>query len=471
MMNAVWGGRTVNPSLRSIATVGVIAATGTAFWFGLPPIHFGYPFPGLAQFVGTILAAAALVLAVLFYMRHRRTRQVSDLVICSAFALTALLESVLPLVASIEPSAATVMLWGRTLGRLVVGVALCTAAWMPDRRLRRGVSPPTAMTIAAVLGLTVVGYVMVRHGAFPEAIQGSFDTASRTTVLTSAGGRAIRTIGALLLAAAAIGFTRRRIVDPTDQLAGWLAIAAILFSTARVHDALWPSRFADWLTTADLLRATAEIVLVVGAVHEVIHLWRGKLAEATNDERRRVARELHDGVAQELAYLTTNAMIVAEGSDADHPLRDLAVSAERALHETRAAITALSDDDALRLDQVVETVGEDLAARHGCPVALDLSTVVVDEHTGHELARVAHEAVSNAARHGRPDHISVHLRESRRGVTLRVVDDGTGIPGAATAAGFGLISMRERVEGLGGTCSIRSAPGRGTEVLVEVPRS
>lgn len=470
-MNAVWGGRTVNPTVQTIGLVALGATVVTSLVFGIPDIHFGYPFPGLAQFVSTILGAAALVLAVLLCMRHRRTRQVSDLVLCCAFALTALLESVLPLVASVQPTAATLMLWGRITGRLLVGVALCVAAWMPARRLRREVSPVVTGAIALALALAVVGLVMIRHGALPEAIQGVYDGAPQMAMINSGSGRVVRAVGALLLAAAAVGFTRRRRTEPGDALAGWLAITAILLSAARVHDVLWPARYTDWLTTADLLRATAEIVLVVGAVHEVIALWRGHLAAAANDERRRVARELHDSVAQELAYLTTNAMIVADGRSPDDPLRGLAVSAERALHETRAAITALADDDVLRLDREVEALGLDLAARHGCAVDLDLADVSVDERTGHELTQVTREALANAARHGRPALITVQLSESRRALVLRVADDGRGLPAASdTGEGFGMISMRERVEGLGGTCTIRSSPGAGTEVVVEVPR-
>jgi signal transduction histidine kinase len=96
---------------------------------------------------------------------------------------------------------------------------------------------------------------------------------------------------------------------------------------------------------------------------------------------------------------------------------------------------------------------------------------MVDERTGHELARVAGEAVSNAARHARPGRIAVQLRKSRRAVRLRVVDDGCGPPPpGAESTGFGLTSMRERVEGLGGTYAVRPVPGGGTEVVVEVPR-
>jgi signal transduction histidine kinase len=181
---------------------------------------------------------------------------------------------------------------------------------------------------------------------------------------------------------------------------------------------------------------------------------------------------LHDSVAQELAYLTTSAMVVAQGRAPGDPLRDLASSAERALRETRAAITVLADDEEVRLDTLVEEVGRVVAARSGCPVTFDLAPVEVRERTGHELARVAGEAVTNAARHGRPGRIAVQLGASRRTVRLRVVDDGNGIrPDRTETPGFGLTSMRDRVEALGGTWSVGPAPAGGTEVVVEVPRS
>jgi signal transduction histidine kinase len=445
-----------------IAAVALVGASTTAAVLSPAPVNFGHLLPSVAEFVSTILGTGGLLLAALMYLRHRRTRQVSDLLLCAAFALFGLCRSTIPILASVAPSAATATLWVEIGGRFAVAIALSLAAWLPPRRLRRQMSPPTVVALTAGIAVAVIGYVIARgalHGPPPSI------------VASSPSGRPLQLASVVLLGAAATGFTARRVAASRDALAGWFAVTAILLGNAGVLEVFWPVVDPEWLTASDVLRVTATALLLVGVVQEVVLLWRQRIADAALEERKRVARELHDSVAQELAYLATSAMVVADGKDPGDPLRTLAASAERALLETRAAITALADDQVIPLHDVVAEVGQAVAARHGYEVVLDLTRVSVDERTGHELARVTGEAVENAARHGRPDRIEVQLRKSRRALQLRVVDDGRGIPAAgAGSAGFGLISMRERVEGLGGSCSVHPAPGGGTEVVVEVPR-
>jgi signal transduction histidine kinase len=86
------------------------------------------------------------------------------------------------------------------------------------------------------------------------------------------------------------------------------------------------------------------------------------------------------------------------------------------------------------------------------------------------LVRVVQEAVQNAVKHGRSRRIAVHLRGSPTDLVLTVSDDGVGFdPGAAQRNGLGLISMAERIEAIGGTLDIRSAPRLGTALTVAVP--
>ena len=112
-----------------------------------------------------------------------------------------------------------------------------------------------------------------------------------------------------------------------------------------------------------------------------------------------------------------------------------------------------------------------MADRVGARVRLDLvPDLVVSAARREALIRITREAVSNAARHGRASTISVELASAPE-LRLRVSDDGVGFsPAAAGAAhGFGLVSMRERAQALGGTFRVSSAPGRGTEVEVLLP--
>jgi len=83
--------------------------------------------------------------------------------------------------------------------------------------------------------------------------------------------------------------------------------------------------------------------------------------------------------------------------------------------------------------------------------------------------RVAQEALSNAVKHSRADRVSVQVRGSSYGITMTIDDNGVGFDVGATQRGLGLLSMRERVEQIGGSLALRSEPGKGTLLEVSVP--
>jgi signal transduction histidine kinase len=115
----------------------------------------------------------------------------------------------------------------------------------------------------------------------------------------------------------------------------------------------------------------------------------------------------------------------------------------------------------------VAEAAQDVAAREGTHVALALaSDVTVTAAQREVLVRIVSEAITNAARHGQADLVRVEL-EDRGDIRLRVADAGHGFdPGSPRGGGFGLTSMRERAEAIGGRFRLTSAPGDGTEVEV-----
>jgi signal transduction histidine kinase len=195
--------------------------------------------------------------------------------------------------------------------------------------------------------------------------------------------------------------------------------------------------------------------------------WRGLTEVAVLEERRRLARDLHDGVAQELAYIRTEARRAGR-SGAAETVDGLAAAAERALDESRRAIAALTRraDDPLHV--ALAQVAEDVAGRTGGRVALDLDEAAeVAPETREALMRIVSEAVTNALRHGGTDVVSIELR--RNPITLRIQDRGCGFdPSRPEGRGFGLTSMRERAARIGAELSIGSRPGAGTELEVVV---
>jgi signal transduction histidine kinase len=149
----------------------------------------------------------------------------------------------------------------------------------------------------------------------------------------------------------------------------------------------------------------------------------------------------------------------------------LTSAAERALHESRRAIVALTRPLDEPLDVVLAQAAEDVAERVGLEVRPQLAMGVhVDRATSEALARIVREAVTNAACHGRASVVVVEL-ESDNGLVLRVADDGDGFePERSVRPGaYGMVSMRERAQALGGRLRVESAPGRGTTISVEIP--
>src|SRR5207244_10174711 len=116
-----------------------------------------------------------------------------------------------------------------------------------------------------------------------------------------------------------------------------------LSSFAPLNYLFFPSLYVEWLYPADVMRLGAYLLILTGAAREISRYRRGLSTAAIFDERRRIARDLHDGLAQELAFIVTKSRSLAEGmveSD-ERELGRVAAAAERALDESRRAITAL----------------------------------------------------------------------------------------------------------------------------------
>jgi signal transduction histidine kinase len=174
-------------------------------------------------------------------------------------------------------------------------------------------------------------------------------------------------------------------------------------------------------------------------------------------ERRRLARDLHDGALQELGWVRSALLRGATAGEL-LPAVDRAMAG---LHDAIAAKTSAPDEPlALALTRAVHGVGD----RLGVPITLTLDeAVVVAPAVRDELMGVAREAVTNAARHSGSPTVQVTLSDGR----LTVGDDGHGFdPTYGRPGGFGLTSMRERADAIGAALTITSAPGHGTCVEV-----
>jgi len=202
--------------------------------------------------------------------------------------------------------------------------------------------------------------------------------------------------------------------------------------------------------------------------------------EAVLGERNRLAREMHDTLIQGCtgvsALLEAVASISPEHGPAGRDLLDCARAQIRVVTgEAREAVWNLHRGGRSEISSLVDQMARQACAASQMPVRFQSSgkPVVLDPLIEHDIMMVAREAVCNAIRHAHPSEVALRMDFGRGRLRMSVQDDGCGFePGQAvpqTGGHFGLIGMRERTERLGGRFAVRSAPGKGTELFMEVP--
>ena len=232
-----------------------------------------------------------------------------------------------------------------------------------------------------------------------------------------------------------------------------------------------------------------EELLTVLAAHAAIALTHARLYErerelAIVEERTRLARELHDAVAQKLFALRLTAeaaggLVEADPQRARAHLGQISALAGEAAEELRAAVGELRpaelDEDGLAqaMRKQIDVIDRAYQTRGG-PRVTFREEPIGPLPPAHEqvVLRVAQEALHNALRHADAKRIELSLGPlAPGGVVLTVVDDGSGfdVPSRSSERGLGLVSMRERADSVGGHVRLISEPGQGTTVRLEVP--
>jgi signal transduction histidine kinase len=431
------------------ATVAALATLAVPL---VAPLQFAYPAPSLRVALDTGGALIGLLATAIVVRGCRAEPRVDRLVVAVGLAVIALTSAVLTTLLAVAPGGgprAPMAVTGTTVG----AVLLAVGAFAPMRLARspRGAAVATiALTVGALaaaagpVALVLARPQPVRHAAGPLLAE-------------PAAVVALQLAAAACFALAALGLTRRG-VRTGDAFARRLGLAVLFFAFAKVHYALLPPA-THWVHLGDIMRLLFCAVLLWAAVREVA---AAVAAGAAARERRRIARDLHDGVAQELAFIRRRAARLAGQADA----HDIVVAAERALLDSRWAIDHLARPPGESLETVLARHAAVIAARTDVAVTFTTSgSADVGPEVSEALARILGEAVANA-RHGGATRVHVDL--STAPLRMRVVDDGTGFDPASGVAGFGLGGMRERAALVGAELSVRSGPGAGTEVAVEL---
>jgi PAS domain S-box-containing protein len=219
--------------------------------------------------------------------------------------------------------------------------------------------------------------------------------------------------------------------------------------------------------------------MAVSILRDVTEQMRAEEAmrEVREAERARVARDLHDGVLQDLSYSAVSMgliMLKAEGTDLAEDLQKAIDTVRHAAHGLRDAVNDLRLEEMYRpLPELVGSLVERSRSMDPrCDIRLEAQEGFPAESLGDvgvELSRVIQEALTNVRRHSAARNVLVSLAVDGDGLVTEVIDDGRGYD-LKTPPGTGLRGMRERAIRLGGSLQVESAPGEGTRVRVRVPK-
>jgi len=455
--------------LRLVVAVALVGLAATAIVAVVPEARLAERSLSLQAAFETAAALVSLLAAHLLWGRFDRTQARRDLFLAAGLGLLAgasLLFSAVPDVVGRRDGAFAV--WGSAGGTLVATALLAAGAFSGSERVSspRGARWRAALLVAGALaGLGAVAAIAPSSSVY---------------VARSPAGSALLDAPPLLLGvqlATAVGFgvaalgLARRVRRTDDELLVWFTLGAALAGIARLDYFLLPSSFGSWISLGDVLRIGFYLLLLVGEGREIAAYQRGLAASARADERQRVARDLHDGLAQEVAFIATVGERVEAGQARASELAALRRAAERAASESRALIDALNDPEDRPLSAALAYVAAEVAERGGACLRLDVDDAVpLPAPVRQAVVRIVQEGVANAVRHGEAATVDVAVAVSDQ-VRVSVADDGAGFePDSIRAAGgFGLTSMRQRAEALGGRLLIASSPGAGTRLDAVLP--
>ena len=208
---------------------------------------------------------------------------------------------------------------------------------------------------------------------------------------------------------------------------------------------------------------------------EELRALAARLLSAHEEERRRVSRELHDDLNQQLALLTIKVeslekelpsspdLIRTELGDLRKAAEELSDAVHRLAYQLHPAIL-----DDLGLTVALQSFVRDFALREKVEVKF---THQMPPEIASCLYRVTQESLRNVARHARASRASVTLKKTQQGIFVSIKDFGVGFDPDSTRGqgGLGIISMEERVRIVGGKLYLKSRPGHGTEVVATIP--
>jgi signal transduction histidine kinase len=440
-----------------ILLLGLLGAS-LALFVAYPSLRTSWELPEARLVLDTAVTLAALLVAVLAGVRFSVDGRRLDLMLCSGFgalAATNVCFAILPVLGgeSVHRAEAWARLFGRLLGWSLIAYAPWARGRINDRR---------RATVNATVGF---GSVLIAEWMLCRSLGDrlpAFDWEPGLGVpapLTS-----VLAIQAMLSLLALVGFAARFRLRGED-LDRWLALAATLALFSELHYVFTPLVSSSTVSQGDFLRLLSYLVLLVG-------VWRAirsaEFGRAVADERARLAREIHDGLAQYLFALSTHASMLENGAPVEQMLPKLKEAAAAAQQEARFAVLALSSAGGTApFDAALHRYVEFLTADGALAVDLEIDPAMrlaPDEQI--EVFRIVQEGLGNVRKHANARTATVRIAERYGQRYVSVVDDGDGFDGETRPAGQGLKNIRARAESIEGGVTLRTQPGGGTALEV-----
>jgi signal transduction histidine kinase len=452
--------RTVNQSWLwgEILLAGLLGAS-LALFLAYPGLRTHYDLPELRLVLQTSMALAGLLVAVLAATRYSVEGRRVDLLLASGFFITSLSAAVFAIGPRFSgrdllPPEAWSALIGAILGQTLIAIA-------PFSRGRSKYREWSIANAVAAAGITLfVAWSLLR--ALGAALPGLSPPTGQPQPFYLTGALALQALVALV---AVIGWGMR-FMRRGDDLARWLALGFTLMLFAALHLVFQPLLASSYVSQSDFLRMLAYIVILVGA-------WRAiqfaEFGRAVAEERARVAREIHDGLAQYLFAVSTHASMLENGTPMAEAMPRLKEAALLAQQEAKFAILALSSASGTApFDAALRRYVDVLTADGKLDVELEVDDgirLAPDEQI--EIFRIVQEGLANVRKHANATRAEVTIGQRPFGERfVNITDDGDGFEDAEDAAGQGLKNMRARAASIEGGFSLCSTPGRGTALEV-----
>ncbi len=364
--------------------------------------------------------------------------------------------------------------------------------------LRGPLMPSLGSSVVLIVPALVVAVAVVSGAAAQDRLPDVVDPATlaqlarNPTAALQPGGSPwlVTAQAALAMAFLAAALLAHRAWRRNGRIGQLLLSAGLLIAAfSQVHTAMHPGSYATLVTTGDLLRLAFFIVLLVGIVFDsrddlralrqanvdLRRLSDVELATAALEERARLAREIHDGLAQDLWYAKLKQSRIAQtaglSGDALELSNEVTDAIDSALAEARNAVAAMREGaESGSLTEMLARHVDDFSDRFAIRAELTHAGPIPDvgPRAQAEVLRIVQEALTNVRKHA--DATVVRIQIVTDGdLSVAIADNGRGFRPEMAPPGFGLESMQQRASLVGATLAVESAPQNGTRIVLRVP--